>query len=298
MEIIQNCYCCHASDFQLYFKAKDNYSTEYFDIVQCKSCGFIFTNPRPAVNEIGVYYTSPDYMSHNSHSNGLVQSIYRYARRYMMRKKLELIQNSVGKQQDFSLLDFGCGTGDFLGFIKQHPIFAEGVEPDEQAREIAKSVNNVDTYSLENSVNIEKEKFDAITLWHVLEHIHDLHKQIDYFNSWLKPGGKLFIAVPNIESYDAKKYGKYWDGLDVPRHIYHYSPKNIKQIAEQHHFIFKQQHPLFLDAYYISMRSEWHKGTGKLAAYFKAIISGFLSNRAAKKTGNYSSLIYVFEKTN
>jgi 2-polyprenyl-3-methyl-5-hydroxy-6-metoxy-1,4-benzoquinol methylase len=298
METIQNCYCCGKSDFRLYTEAKDNYSTATFKIVQCNNCHFIFTNPRPTIEEIGMYYTSPDYMSHQSHSKGLVQSIYRYARNYMMRKKLALIQNTVGKQNDFSLLDFGCGTGDFLGFIKQNNIFAEGVEPDEQAREVAKTVNKIDTYSIDSSKNIEKGKFDVITLWHVLEHIHDLHNQIDYFNSWLKPNGKLIIAVPNIESYDAAKYGKYWDALDVPRHIYHYSPACITQIVEQHQFKIKATHPLFLDAYYVSMRSEWHKGTSKFMSYFKAIIAGFLSNKEAKKTGNYSSLIYVFEKQN
>ncbi len=296
METIQNCYCCGKQDFRLYTEAKDNYSTEYFKIVQCNHCGFVFTNPRPDETEIGIYYSAPDYMSHQSHSKGLVQSVYRYARNYMKKKKLALIQSIVGRQQDFSLLDFGCGTGDFLGFIKQHQIFAEGVEPDAQAREVAKNVNHVETYSIDASKDIEKGKFDIITLWHVLEHIHQLHEQIDYFNSWLKPKGKLVIAVPNIESYDAAYYGKYWDALDVPRHIYHYAPSTIQQIVEQHAFKMTQVHPLFLDAYYVSMRSEWHKGTGKFLSYFKAIWLGFKSNRAAKKDGNYSSLIYVFEK--
>ena len=298
MESIQNCYCCGKSDFRLYTEARDNYSNEYFKIVQCNNCHFIFTNPRPTVTEIGNYYTSPDYMSHQSHSKGMTQSIYRYARNYMKRKKLKLIQNAVGKNSDFSLLDFGCGTGDFLGFIKQNNIFAEGVEPDEQAREVAKKVNLADTYSIENSKNLEKDKYDVITLWHVLEHVHDLHNQIDYFYNWLKPNGKLIIAVPDIESYDAAKYGKYWDALDVPRHIYHFSPSCLKQIIEQHQFKLTATHPLPLDAYYVSMRSEWHKGTNKLLSYFKAIIIGFLSNREAKNTGNYSSLIYVFEKQN
>lgn len=296
MEVIQNCYCCNATDFRLLTIAKDNYADEEFKIVQCNTCHFVFTNPRPAVNEIGKYYTAPTYMSHQSHSKGLVQSIYRYARNYMKGKKLTLIQNSIGKKVDFSLLDFGCGTGDFLAYVKSKKITAVGVEPDEQARTVAKDVNNVDTYSIEQSKNIEHNKYDAITLWHVLEHIHDLHQQINYFNNWLKPKGKLFIAVPNIESYDAAFYGKYWDALDVPRHIYHFSPTNIKQIVEQHNFTLIATQPLFLDAYYVSMRSEWHKGTSKVVAYFKAIWRGFLSNNDAKKTGNYSSLIYIFEK--
>jgi 2-polyprenyl-3-methyl-5-hydroxy-6-metoxy-1,4-benzoquinol methylase len=296
MEYLENCLCCGGKDYELYVKAKDNYSTEYFDIVKCKECGFIFTNPRPNPHEISRYYTSPDYMSHNSHSRGLVQSIYRYARKYMMRKKLALIQDVAGTEKNFAMLDFGCGTGDFLGFVKQHGIYAEGVEPDAHAREVAKSVNNVDTYSLESSEDITPGKFDVITLWHVLEHVHELHAQIDYFYRWLKPGGKLLIALPNINSYDAKKYGMYWDALDVPRHLYHYAPKNLQQIIEKHHFRFEQQYPLFLDAYYVSMRSEWHCGTPKILSYMKAIAVGYKSNRQAGNTGNFSSLIYTFTR--
>ncbi|MBK9328493.1 MAG: class I SAM-dependent methyltransferase [Sphingobacteriales bacterium] len=297
METLEICLCCGGKDFKPYLEAKDNYSTEFFNIVQCTSCGFIFTNPRPDVEEIGKYYSYDTYISHTSHKRGLVESVYRLARNYMKGKKLRLIQDIVGKRDGFSLLDFGCGTGDFLGYVKQQQIVAEGVEPEAQAREVAKNINKVDTYSIEQSETIEKGKFDVITLWHVLEHIHELHLQIDYFNQWLKPNGKLIIAVPNIESYDAKKYGRYWDAIDVPRHIYHYSPKNIRQIVGQHQFRFLQQYPLLLDAYYVSMRSEWHKGTNRFLAYFKAVFFGFKSNQAAKKDGNYSSLIYVFEKT-
>lgn len=296
MEIISQCYCCGSSDFKSFLETKDNYSQEKFSITQCSICGFVFTNPRPDMNEIGKYYNMEGYLSHTSHKKGVVESVYRIARNYMKNKKLNLIQNITGKQNGFSILDYGCGTGDFLGFMKKHSLIAEGVEQDALARKVANEINKVETYALEDVKNIGEEKYDVITLWHVLEHIHDLHRQIDYFNQWLKPNGKLFIAVPNIKSADAEKYGKNWDALDVPRHIYHFSPETIKQIVNQHNFSFLCQHPLLLDAYYVSMRSEWHKGTNKIIAYFKAIIAGYQSNLSAKTSGNYSSLIYVFEK--
>ncbi|MEZ5026272.1 MAG: class I SAM-dependent methyltransferase [Chitinophagales bacterium] len=296
MEKIEHCYCCQHTDFNSYLDVIDNYSKEKFSIQQCKNCHFVFTNPRPDSREIGKYYTAPDYLSHQSHTKGLIQSIYRYARNYMKSKKLQLIQKAMGKENEFSLLDYGCGTGDFLSYVQQNKINAFGVEPDAHARTVAKRINQVETYSVEQSSTIENGKFDVITLWHVLEHIHDLHQQIGQFNAWLKPKGKLVIAVPNIESYDAQYYGKFWDALDVPRHIYHFSPACIAKIMEQHQFKLTNTHPLFLDAYYISMRSEWHKGTSKFWAYFKAIWRGFLSNQSAKKSGNYSSLIYIFEK--
>lgn len=296
MEKLEKCLCCGGNKFQLYLEAKDNYSNDLFCIEQCQSCDFIFTNPRPGIDEIGKYYSYDTYMSHSSHKKGLVEGIYRVARNYMKGKKLNLIREIVGKQNNFSLLDFGCGTGDFLGYVKLQQIQAEGIEPDAGARAVAKKVNKVDTYSVEESKAISSESYDVITLWHVMEHIHELHGQLDYFYRWLKPGGKLIIAVPNIESADAKQYGAKWDALDVPRHIYHFAPKQVKQIVEQHQFKFIKQYPLWLDAYYVSMRSEWHSGTNKWIAYLKAIVSGWKSNSAAEKTGNYSSLIYAFEK--
>jgi 2-polyprenyl-3-methyl-5-hydroxy-6-metoxy-1,4-benzoquinol methylase len=296
MEKINNCFCCRASDFKLYANAKDNYADETFNIVQCKNCGFVFTNPRPSMENIGKYYNATGYLSHQSHSRGFIQSIYRLARNYMKRRKLVLIQSLIGKKDGFKLLDFGCGTGDFLYYVQQNNICAEGIEPDEKARRVAKDINKIDVYTLEDMPNIEFGKYDVITLWHVLEHIHNLHEQINYLHKWLNSNGKLVIAVPNINSYDAQKYKEYWEGLDVPRHIYHFSQKNIKQIVEQHQFKFRETQPLFLDAYYVSMRSEWHLGTNKFLAYFKAIITGFISNNKAKQSGDYSSLIYIFDK--
>lgn len=296
MEIIQKCYCCGAQNFKSYTKAKDNYSDETFDIQQCVDCGFIFTNPRPKLEEIGKYYNAEGYMSHQSHSKGFVQSIYRYARNFMKRKKLKIIQEQIQKNDNFNLLDFGCGTGDFLHFIKQNNIHAEGIEPDEKARNVAKTVNHLEVFSIEEMSKIEHEKYDVITLWHVLEHIYNLNEQIDYFYKWLKPDGILVIAVPNIESYDARRYQQYWDGLDVPRHIYHFSQKNLLQIMQNHHFRISQKYPLVLDAYYVSMRSEWHLGTNKLLAYIKAVFIGFWSNIKAKNQTQYSSIIYIFDK--
>lgn len=296
MEQLQHCTVCGSTNFRVYTEANDNYSYKKFTIHQCNGCGFVFTHPRPSEAEIGIYYNAPNYLSHTSHDKGLVQSIYRNARQYMRKKKLALIRKLTGKNEEFSLLDYGCGTGDFLGFVKQNAIHAEGIEPDALARKVAKEVNQVDTYSLDEMSNIKENQYDVITLWHVLEHIYQVHEQLDYFYKWLKPKGILIIAVPNIESYDSAYYGKYWDALDVPRHIYHFSPSTVKLLVEKHGFVLREIAPLPLDAYYVSMRSEWHKGTPKWLSFIKAILRGWKSNRAAKQDGNYSSLIYVFER--
>ncbi len=297
LETITTCYCCGNTNFTKYVTAKDNYSGDIFEITNCTNCGFKFTNPRPNALSIGKYYAFNNYISHNSHNKSVLSFVYRIARKYMMGKKLNLIKHEVGSY-NFSLLDFGCGTGDFLAYCKKNGIDSNGYETDAKAREIALEVNNVQTFSPEQIYEIPTAKYDAICLWHVLEHVHTLSEQIELFKKWLKPNGHLFIAVPNCESYDAKLYKENWEALDVPRHLYHFSPINIKQLFHNHHFKFEKQYPLKLDAFYISMRSEWNKGTGKFVALFKAIFNGFKSNNNATKTGNYSSLIYVFKVMN
>ena len=193
------------------------------------------------------------------------------------------------------LLDLGAGTGAFVQFMHLAGWKAIGMEPDDGARERARKMNGVDLLPVSEFMNQRKESFDAITLWHVLEHVHDLHGYLDQLKLLLRPNGKIFIAVPNYLSYDADYYKKYWAAYDVPRHLYHFSPDAMKALLRKHDLRLLQTKPMWFDAFYISLLSEKYKGGS--AQWMKGLYRGFLSNvQALFKNERSSSLIYVVGK--
>ena len=103
------------------------------------------------------------------------------------------------------------------------------------------------------------------------------------------------MAVPNCESYDAKKYGSYWAAYDVPRHLWHFSPSSMKLLGEQHHFELCETYPMPFDAFYISMLSEKYRKSS--LSMFKGVLSGVAAYNSARNNKEMSSsIIYIFRK--
>jgi 2-polyprenyl-3-methyl-5-hydroxy-6-metoxy-1,4-benzoquinol methylase len=281
--------CDHRSN-RLHLQVRDYLvSGETFDIQKCASCGFLFTNPRPQAHEIGKYYQSSDYISHADTGFSIKTSAYALARKFMVNKKLRWINALPLTGQN--LLDYGCGVGTFLKYSDNNGWNAYGVEPSENAYRIAfeKLGDRVQT----SLSALSDKEFDVITLWHVLEHIHDLQLTVEQLLSTLKPKGWMLVAVPNPDSYDAKYYQEFWAGYDVPRHLYHFVPETMKFLAKKHRLQLVRTIPLKLDAYYVCLLSEkYRKGT-----IWKALYQGFRSNQHAKShQANYSSLVYLMRK--
>ncbi len=247
------------------------------------------TSPRPKDEDLSQYYESTEYISHTSKANNLVNTLYLIARYFTLRQKRKLAQRLV--PQKGKLLDIGCGTGDFLQSCLQDNWNCTGVEPGRQPREIAAS-KGINTFEELSQV---KEKYQLITLWHVLEHVPDLNQTLNIIHKLLDEKGVLLIAVPNHLSYDAKIYKAHWAGYDVPRHLWHFNQQSMERILQNNHFKLQQILPMKLDAYYVSLLSEAYKGSGILR-YIKAFVNGFISNLTAKSNKQYSSLIYIFKK--
>jgi predicted SAM-dependent methyltransferase len=168
------------------------------------------------------------------------------------------------------------------------------VEPSKEARAKVKSQNeNLSVF--EKLEDLPEKKFDIITLWHVLEHVPNPNTLIAQLKEKLKEDGLIFVAVPNHESYDAKYYQSYWAAYDVPRHFWHFSQKNMTMLFDNNQLLLKEALPMKLDAYYVSLLSEKYKNNSKhnLATPIKALLTGLSSNAKARKTMNYSSLIYI-----
>jgi len=292
-ERVESCPVCSKTEFRNKLIVEDkSVSHESFAIQQCVACSFQLTNPRPDVASIGRYYESEEYVSHNSAAVGLINQAYKVARFFTVRRKVALLDKTAPRTG--KLLDYGCGTGHFLAAAQAGGWQVQGLEPNararaEASRRVGRPVGN------ENLVVFEPLSFDAITLWHVLEHVHTLNETLQSLVRLLKPDGVLIIAVPNVDSFDAHYYQQDWAAYDVPRHLYHFSPKTMTQLLGKHKLQVRQTLPLPLDAYYVSLLSEKYRaaGTGKLSI----LKTGYQSNRfAARHDGQYSSLIYVASK--
>ena len=157
-------------------------------------------------------------------------------------------------------------------------------------RAIEKGLNEVK--DLNHFYDLNSNSYDVITMWHVLEHVADLNEYFKKLHLILKEKGHLIIAVPNPDSPDAKKYKEFWAALDVPRHLFHFSKQNIKDLAAKHEFNVDLIKPMLFDSFYVSMLSEKYKGGNILFA----AINGLFSNLKAQNSKNHSSLIYILSK--
>ena len=298
MEILTQCPICSGTKFNPLLSCIDyTVSHETFHIVQCEACGFRFTNPRPDEKEIGNYYESEEYISHSGTGRGVVNKIYGIVRNYTIKKKVKLINKQIHNPQSEirNVLDIGCGTGEFLNAGKQNGWNVTGIEPSEVARKHAKDNYGIEPLAPEKLFELDEKKFNAITLWHVLEHVHQIDKTIEQIKKLLVDDGVLIIAVPNCNSFDTEKYGEHWAGYDVPRHIYHFTKKDIEKLFVRFGFGLQEVLPMKFDSYYVSLLSEKYKtGSSNLMAGF---FSGLKSNiSAGNESRGYSSQIYIFKK--
>jgi 2-polyprenyl-3-methyl-5-hydroxy-6-metoxy-1,4-benzoquinol methylase len=291
---IQQCPVCGGKTFSKFLACED-YTVSHgtFNLIQCKQCDLVITSPRPHEDDLGRFYSSPQYISHSKVALTLFDKVYQISRTFALNWKLNLIkENSLTPVK--TLLDFGCGTGSFLQKCSNAGLQVTGVEPSDRPRQIANE--NLPQHSVYQSINDISGTFQVITLWHVLEHIPDLNNIIDQLKHRLEQNGTIFLAVPNHLSYDAKTYRQHWAGYDVPRHLWHFNKKNMEQLMNTHGLKLQKIIPMKLDAFYVSMLSEQYKGNGKISSYIKGSWNGLKSNIRARKDNQYSSLIYVVQK--
>ena len=263
-------------------------SKETFDLYYDETLDMLITHPQPSLENLGKYYESEDYISHTDNKRSLFEKLYHFIKSIALKNKLNLI-NSL-QQQKGRILDIGAGTGEFLSVAKNDGWQTIGVEPSDRAKTIAK---NKGVSFVENTNELENYSFDVISMWHVLEHVPDLDKQIKELKRLLKPTGTLIIAVPNFKSFDAKHYGKFWAAFDVPIHFWHFSKTAIQLLFEKEEMKLEKVLPMIFDSFYVSLLSEKYK-SGKMN-FIKAFFTGLQSNIKAKKNFEYSSHIYILK---
>ncbi|MEB2773977.1 class I SAM-dependent methyltransferase [Algoriphagus sp. D3-2-R+10] len=297
LERLTKCPLCKSGRFLNSIELKDHaVSQESFIICNCTNCGLKFTNPRPTEEAIAPYYDFPEYFSHDDKAKNLTQFVYQEVRKYAVSQKVKHINQL--KPLKGKYLDYGCGTAELLMKASEQGWNVTGIEPNEKARNLANSKLSRKVYESIN--DLPKGSFDVITLYHVVEHIHTLRKTFKTLIKHLKSDGYIIIALPNPESYDAKKYGTNWAGWDVPRHLYHFNHQAINSFQEIFDLQLVDEMPMKFDSYYVSLLSEGYTNPQQsiIQKYWKAILSGKKSNKEASKntTGNHSSNLFVFKK--
>lgn len=287
-----NCPWCNSEKTQTYIWVKDEFLTkEEFQIQECLNCGLLFTEPRPPKDKIGDYYKSEEYYSHQENKKGFIPKLYESIKAINLKNKYKIAINgkSAGK-----LLDIGCGVGDFIHTAEEQGWQCTGVEPSQDAKAIAKKRIKAEILSSEDLEQIPNETFDVITMWHVLEHVDDLKWQMAQLQRLIKKGGRIVIALPNYKSYDATFYKEKWAAYDVPRHLNHFNKDTLVKIFKTNDLNLVKTDKLKWDAYYISFMSEQYKH--HTLPLIKGAIRGLISNCKARKTNEWSSRVYVFEK--
>lgn len=286
------CPWCGSDKAQINLWLKDEFlSKEDFHICECLNCGLLYTMPRPSKDKIGEYYKSEEYYSHQENKKGFIPKVYEAVKKINLKHKNKLASNGlkVGK-----VLDIGCGVGDFLHTAEMHGWECTGVEPSEDAKVIAQKRMNGKIISSEDLENIPEGYFDLITMWHVLEHVDDLRWQVEQLRRLVKPKGRVVIALPNYKSYDGQYYKELWAAYDVPRHLNHFNKTTLTNIFKASGMELVKMDKLRWDAYYISYMSEQYKLNS--LPLVRGVFRGWISNCKAKRSGEWSSLVYVFEK--
>jgi SAM-dependent methyltransferase len=288
------CPVCGSSDIHPLLTAKDHsVSGEEFVIWQCQSCTLRFTQDVPDESSIGPYYQSQDYISHSNTNKGLLNKLYQAVRKFTLGQKSALvISHTTNKGR---ILDIGAGIGAFLNEMKGKGWDIEGIEPDYGARQQAKKLFAIDVKPAPELRTLPHNNFDAITLWHVLEHVESLQDYVALLKQLLKKNGKIFIAVPNYTSLDADLYGNRWAAYDVPRHLYHFTPRSVDVLVQKHGMKIIARKPMWFDAFYISLLSSKYR-TGS-TSWLGAALNGIRSNfKALLNKEKASSLIYIISK--
>ena len=285
------CPWCGSEKAQINLWLRDEFLThEEFHLCECLSCGLQYTMPRPSQDKIGQYYQSDEYYSHKENKKGFIPRLYEKVKSRNLKKKYKL---ATGQMKPGTLLDIGCGVGDFLHTAEAKGWQCTGIEPSEDAKAIARQRTHAELFSSEAQEQFPDDSFDLITMWHVLEHVDNLDWQVEQLQRLIKPSGRIVIAVPNYKSYDGQFYKELWAAYDVPRHLSHFNKTTITKIFKTKGLKLVKTDKLVWDAYYISYLSEQYKHHN--FPLVRGCFRGFISNIKARRSGEWSSMVYVFE---
>jgi SAM-dependent methyltransferase len=219
------CPLCRSHSIKLKYPAIKSHGHKY-DVYECQGCGLGITHPFPDPEHLANLYSGENYRDKGRRFIGPIESAIKWLRGGRLRK----IEAHATKGH---LLDVGCGRGLMLAMAEENGWQVTGVEyNDETASHARDDLGiNMRTGSI-SDIGFKPASFDAITLWHSLEHMPDAVDVVREAGVLLKPGGLLLISVPNFNSLQSRMSGRHWFHLDVPFHLYHFNTGNLKRLLK------------------------------------------------------------------
>jgi 2-polyprenyl-3-methyl-5-hydroxy-6-metoxy-1,4-benzoquinol methylase len=258
----RRCPLCDGENLAVVFTCRDRLvSGEEFRILHCARCDLRMTDPLPSQEVIGRYYDSEDYLGLTRTRTGAMNRVYHLARRITARWRAQIASASAPVRPG-RILDVGCGTGELLAHMHRRGWTVCGVEPLTRARLAAQRTPGVEVLDVPAFLALRGRRFDVVTLWHALEHVHDVDGYLAHIGDLLVAGGALVIACPNYASFDAEYYGASWYAYDPPRHLWHYRPETMTRQLAKHGFAVRAMRALSLDPFYIALLTERHAPRG------------------------------------
>lgn len=215
------CPCCGEGSPTPYLSAPDRFHLrqESHTLVQCPICELVWLTDPPAMEEMSNHYGD----AYHSTITRAAERGSRWVRRHNVVRR---------RRRSGALLDLGCSSGKFLETFKDSTWRLYGIEISSHEASIAAERTGAEVYVGDIiTAPFHDNMFDVITCFDVLEHHHQPLELLRTSVRWLKPGGILFVTLPNIACWEAIIFKSYWYGLELPRHLYHFSPKSLKTMA-------------------------------------------------------------------
>lgn len=248
------CNNCKSEKFKILWKGVRNWEfPETFRIVECTDCGLIFVSPRPKKSEISKFYPEKTYWSSNTKSGSCKK------RRENLYGRV-LYKEISKRAKKGKILDIGSGTGLFLSGFKEKGWKVSGIDISKVAAEISDKKFGIKTKTGDFlAVNFPVNHFDVVSLNGTLEHMYKPKEVLGKVAKVLKSDGLLEITVPNMEGLGVKIFGKTWYGIDVPRHLYHFTSHTLCDMLLRSGFKIEKMSHSCPDNYKILFESFRHK---------------------------------------
>jgi 2-polyprenyl-3-methyl-5-hydroxy-6-metoxy-1,4-benzoquinol methylase len=223
------CPFCESRDVSDFMRAPDRFHlrSELYRLMRCSKCTCIWVADPPTPEEMARHYDEDYHRAISAAGEGSAELRWVNQRNAIFRHK------SGG-----AILDIGCSSGGFLSTMKPPAWTRFGIEMEASTAERCRKNTGAEVFTGDAfDAPFPPNSFDVVTTLDVLEHVYQPREFLAKIYQWLKPGGIYYTMLPNIDAWEARLLGSYWYGLELPRHLFHFSPRSLSALAKSSNFV-------------------------------------------------------------